>query len=198
MSKNVNLNKLPQSFQLFDFNQLKLRLFCSDLELIEFIFSIDLPIYEKQGVILRELNKEGLFEDIIDDWEGNEEIYKDWFFKGSDIVKIEKDIGLLETNGSTCIEDRNEAKLSTKESRELGQLRREKEKWDLSIEASIYACLFCSNQEIPVTRKQLWDELEKGGFGSIPDSTFEKIWKAIPSQFRNRGGRPKGSKQNDY
>ncbi|GAG37422.1 unnamed protein product, partial [marine sediment metagenome] len=51
--------------------------------------------------------------------------------------------------------------------------------------------LFCSRQDRPVTRKQLHDELYRLKLDSIPDTTLDRIWKAIPEKFRNLGGRPK-------
>jgi len=83
------------------------------------------------------------------------------------------------------------AHLSSIDAKELGRLRREKEKWDKSIEAAVTAALFCFDQGERITRKQLWSVLSEKGFRDIPDTTFDKIWKAIPSKYRNLGGRPK-------
>jgi hypothetical protein len=81
--------------------------------------------------------------------------------------------------------------LNAKERRELGQLRREKQKWDYSIRAAVLAALYCGNQEQPVTRKQLQNELYQNGFKELHDSVFEKIWNTIPEKYRSSGGRPK-------
>jgi hypothetical protein len=75
--------------------------------------------------------------------------------------------------------------------RELGQLRLEKTKWEDSLAAMHIATLFYQKQNQPITREQLRTELEKSGFGSIPYTIFERIWKTIPGRFRNLGGRPK-------
>ena len=81
--------------------------------------------------------------------------------------------------------------LTPEEARELGQLRVEKEKWNKSIDAAVQLALFCSKQNSPVTRRQ--DELSLRLKLDIPNTTFEKIWKAIPNEMRNLGGRPKSS-----
>lgn len=81
--------------------------------------------------------------------------------------------------------------LTGEEKRELSQLRRQKEKWDQSIQASAKASQFAFSENRRITRNELWTELKNHGFKDIPDTTFEKIWKAIPEQYRNQGGRPK-------
>ena len=82
--------------------------------------------------------------------------------------------------------------LDGNERRELGRLRQEKEKWDASIEAAVVASLFGSRRERAVTRAELWEELQENGFGQIPDSNFEKIWKALKGKgLTHTGGRPK-------
>ena len=83
--------------------------------------------------------------------------------------------------------------LNSEEARELGRLRTQKQKWDESIRAAVFATRFVTKQSTPITRDQLWTELNRGNFGNIPNTSFEKIWKAIPKEFRNLGGRPKSS-----
>lgn len=85
-----------------------------------------------------------------------------------------------------------EAGLDPKERRELGQLRLEKEKWDASIKAAVVAGMVASEGQ-PMTKDQLRGALKQNGvsWAEIPDTTFNKIWSAIPERFRNMGGRPK-------
>ena len=84
--------------------------------------------------------------------------------------------------------------LSGKEHQEFGRLRKEKEKWDLSIKVAARAGVIASTSEEKITRPKLWTELEASGViknsGEIPDTTFKKIWDAIPQEYRNLGGRP--------
>ena len=80
------------------------------------------------------------------------------------------------------------------ERKELGQLKREKEKWDDSIRATVVATQYCVSQGRPVTRDETWNELRNHRLGEIPGTTFEKIWKAIPQKCRHAGGRPKKAK----
>lgn len=90
----------------------------------------------------------------------------------------------------------NSVKMAAKDAREFGQLKLEKKKWDKSIKASVQATLFCKDQKTPVIRKQLWDHLLEKKLADIPDTTFEKIWKAIPQQYRSTGGRPSKAQTN--
>lgn len=80
--------------------------------------------------------------------------------------------------------------------KELGTLRREKEKWDLSVEAAVVVGLYCARDDVqkPVTRPSLKDHLHESGIKDLPDTTFDKIWGHIPPKFKHRGGRPKGKK----
>ena len=86
------------------------------------------------------------------------------------------------------------SKLSPKESQELGRLRKEKEKWDDSIKAAVQAAIYCEKQGKKVTKKQIWDELSQHSLDNIPNTTFDKIWRAIPSEYRSIGGRPPKNK----
>ncbi len=75
----------------------------------------------------------------------------------------------------------------------LGELKLEKEKWDASIVAAVkVGLLFYENGlEKPVSKesfiKGFTDHLGDG----LPDSTIEKIYRALPSGYRLVGGRPK-------
>lgn len=92
-------------------------------------------------------------------------------------------------------EDKNaeQAALSGKERQELGRLKHEKEKWDASIHASVAVAVYCierssENPENRPTRKEIADFLFKF---KLPDTTTNKIIKAIPTKYRHSGGRPK-------
>ena len=77
--------------------------------------------------------------------------------------------------------------LSAKESRELGTLRNEKEKWDKSIEAAVYATHLLEGEKI--TRGKLWEALAKF---DLPETTHEIVWKAMRKKgLTKKAGRPK-------
>ena len=80
---------------------------------------------------------------------------------------------------------------SDKDARLLGQLKREKEKWSLSLEAAIKIGLYLSTINNEITRNDLFAKLDKDGFSDLPDTTIEKIWKAIPNNYKKSAGRPK-------
>jgi hypothetical protein len=85
--------------------------------------------------------------------------------------------------------------LPAKEKRELGQLRNEKMKWDESIKATFHICSFCKDKEDgSVTRDMVRDQIHKY-FPQLPETTIDKIWKAIPPNYRNKGGRPRKNRQ---
>jgi hypothetical protein len=88
------------------------------------------------------------------------------------------------------IENSQEHLLSREESQELGRLRREKKKWDKSLEAAIHAALFFQGKKL--TRKNLSEELYKFG---LPDASLEIIWKGLREKGLTKdAGRPKKEK----
>lgn len=92
---------------------------------------------------------------------------------------------------SEPVEDQD---LPPKEARELGQLRRQKENWDNSIKAAVIATLFCEHQDHRVTRDELRRELfSQQDLPSIPETSFRRVWKAIPQKFKHIGGSPQKS-----
>ena len=80
--------------------------------------------------------------------------------------------------------------LNAKEKRELGQLRREKEKWDSSINVAVKIGIFCQEQNKHLNRHEIWDQVIQHD-KNLPDTAIEMIWKAISPKFRSKGGRPK-------
>lgn len=82
--------------------------------------------------------------------------------------------------------------LTAKERRRLGQLEREKEKWDIAIQAAVDLSIYCLNlrEGTEITRAIVEDFLHKKKY-SLPSTTVEKLWKALPGDFKSKGGRPK-------
>jgi hypothetical protein len=86
--------------------------------------------------------------------------------------------------------------LSVKEKRELGRLRKEKGKWNESIEAAVEAGLHYAKfpEGETLTKDAFADFIYEAGFKTLPDSTVEKIRAALPDEIKHKGGRPKGRK----
>ena len=80
--------------------------------------------------------------------------------------------------------------MDVKGNRELGQLRREKEKWNSSIDVAVKIGIFCQQENRVFNRHEIEDEVFRID-KTLPHTTFERIWKAIPQQYKSKGGRPK-------
>ena len=113
----------------------------------------------------------------------------DWVFRLSNLEEIETVFDFPDIHDEAQFEKTPD--LSGEEKRELGRLRTEKAKWDRSISAAVHATIFAIEQEQPIIRDKLKDELYRAGFKDVPDTTFDKIWKAIPLEYRHKGGAPK-------
>ena len=102
--------------------------------------------------------------------------------KPSDIKEFEKKV--------SWISDEGQGTLDPKEARKLGQLEREKEKWNDSIISSVQIGMWAAGKKELFRRDDVKDKLCEIN-PDIPDTVFEKIWKAIPEEKRHKGGRPK-------
>jgi hypothetical protein len=143
--------------------------------------TLETIVYD-QGLPIYDSNSER--EDIEDGIPGVIDTYK---FKLEDIEKFEAE------NEHMLNIDEHYSKivLNAKDKRELGQLRLQKKKWDSAIEVAVKIGMFCQEQNDKVFIR---DEILKQALMLDKDlhyTTFEKIWKAIPEQFRCKGGRPK-------
>jgi hypothetical protein len=76
--------------------------------------------------------------------------------------------------------------------RELAVLKNEKLKWDASIAAAVQIGLLFWEGELskPTTKEAFISEFNEK-VGGLPDTTVEMIYKALPTEYRNRGGKPK-------
>jgi hypothetical protein len=113
----------------------------------------------------------------------DEQHMTDLLFRPVDVEEFEKRPGLMEV-----LVDRGAA-LAPPEARELGQLREEKKKWDASIDVAVQTGIHCVKRGDVITRDQLTDFIVK--IAVLPDTTIDKIWKALPDQYRKASGRPK-------
>ncbi len=114
---------------------------------------------------------------------------EDQKFRSEDIEKFASE------NGHMLDIDKHYSKivLNAKDKRELGQLKREKEKWDSSIDVAVKIGMFCQEQDRILNYPEIHDRVY-GIDKSLPDSTIKKIWKSIPKKYKSKGGRPKKEK----
>ena len=108
----------------------------------------------------------------------------DLLFRPVDVEEFEKRPGFME-----LIVDRG-AVLAAQEARELGELRKEKAKWDSSIAAAVQAGVHFANLDREIIRDELKDFIYKTD-KTIPNTTIDKIWKALPDKYKKGAGRPR-------
>ena len=108
----------------------------------------------------------------------------DILFKPSDIEFFESENQWLFNDSSE-----NDMKLSGKDARLLGQLKREKDNWDKSLAVAVQIGIFCAQEDREAKRDEIHDLAYKLD-SNISKATVEKIWKAIPAKFRKSAGAP--------
>lgn len=106
-------------------------------------------------------------------------------FKLSDVYEMEEKYSELSNDPEKTI--------SGKEKRELGRLRREKEKWDRSIAVAVKIGIYVNKSDRPIIRRELFDKVGNID-SSLPITTTEMIWDAIPANLRKGPGRPSNKK----
>jgi hypothetical protein len=141
-----------------------------------------LPAYYRDGGLLEKVDT-----DRLDECD-----FSMLMFKPSDVEAFEQENPWLLEEASEQIEKSLTSSLTAKEKRELGQLRREKKKWDKSLEAAVHVGIYCAGQHNPVLRDQVTDEVYKID-SQLPKTTIDQIWKAIPHEHRKGAGRPKNT-----
>lgn len=118
---------------------------------------------------------------------------EDIFFLKTDVEEVEHLNPWLNKNNTA---PENLDPMNGQEKRELGQLRIEKKKWNDSIQAAVQIGMWVEAQKGKLKREEVKDKLYEID-RDIPNTTFEKIWKAIPAEYRHSGGRPKKTKEDD-
>ena len=108
----------------------------------------------------------------------------DLLFRPVDVEEFEKRPGFME-----LIVDRG-AVLAAHEAREIGELRKEKAKWDSSIAAAVLAGVYFANLDREIIRADLQDFINKID-KHIPNTTINEIWKALPAKYKQGPGRPR-------
>ncbi|MGE4471141.1 MAG: hypothetical protein AB7D47_13485 [Desulfovibrio sp.] len=107
----------------------------------------------------------------------------------------QEDIDTYMNNDTPHASEREEV-IYPNEKRELGFLRVEQSKRNRAILAAVKLTVDITRSydltKSPITRKDFSALSAKAGFHDVPDTSMEIIWKALPEEFRHRGGRPKG------
>lgn len=182
----------------------------NDLTLADYVLNHGLPAYEPDTMKPVDAEREREYRDNLPQPYGGFEqqsfpVLQDRIvecvFKEDEVIEFAKKNDLPSPEGKEHLhqeprrqkDNKKTERLASKEARELGQLRTEKQKWDKSIKVTAHAVLFATKQGRRITREELWKELEREKLDDIPNTTFERIWKAIPEELRNLGGRPKSS-----
>ena len=150
----------------------------------KFVMSRDLPAYDSSGVWFDPLSPEAQHLGINP---------KNYIYLKSEVEELEIRKPWL-SKDTIESDDDNQQSLNAKERREFGQLKREKEKWDASIKVAVEIGIFCQEQNKKIKRAEIRDKAYEAN-PNIHDTTIEKIWKAIPKQYRSTGGRPKKSEE---
>ena len=109
----------------------------------------------------------------------------------NDILFKPSDIEFFESENQGLINDssENDMKLSAKDARLLGQLKREKETWDKSLAVAVQVGIFCAQEDREVKRDEIFDFVHQLD-DKIPKTTIEKILKVIPAKYRKSAGAP--------
>jgi len=135
------------------------------------VYSGELPVYDNNN------------EPFDENGQSHPDAYK-FLLKDIEQFELENE-HMLKSNASY-----GEQTMDAKDIRELGQLRREKEKWKSSIDAAVKIGIFCQQQDRVFNRHEIQDKMFKID-NNLPHTTFESIWKALPQQYKSQGGRPK-------
>jgi hypothetical protein len=109
----------------------------------------------------------------------------------NEILFKPSDIEFFESENQGLINDssENDMKLSAKDARLLGQLKREKETWDKSLAVAVQVGIFCAQEDREVKRDEIFDFVHQLD-DKIPKTSIEKILKVIPAKYRKSAGAP--------
>jgi hypothetical protein len=77
-----------------------------------------------------------------------------------------------------------------KDRRKLGQLEREKNEWNRSLEAAVQIGIYVKEIGKRLKRDVIKDKIRQLSSGELHETTIEKILKAIPLEYRRKKGRP--------
>ena len=146
--------------------------------------SPELKSYIYNGLLAFRMEKGEFIEVRPGDLQHSDEAHlADLMFRPKDVLKFESQPGFAE-----AMRYRG-APLTAQETRELGQLREEKKKWDASILAAVQAGIHCSEFDGVITTDQLTEFIL--GIEDLPYTTIHKIWQALPDKYKKKAGRPK-------
>ncbi len=92
------------------------------------------------------------------------------------------------------IDQNNSIKKQKQKAQELGMLRKEKDKFDSSIQASVMIGLWLKDIDYRITHKNLIEKIQSE-YPDIPKTIINNIiWNAIPDEYKNQGGSKKQKK----
>jgi hypothetical protein len=165
---------MPKVWPLWSAKRLMKRWRCSRAELLSLTFHGLPPFWFRKGEPLDVKPEE------IEDCDSSN--FAELLFRPRDVLALESDPEFMEVM-------KGDIPMAAQEARELGQLREEKKKWDASIRAAVETGIHCANLSDLMTRDQLTDFIVKTE--SLPDTTIDKIWKALPDKYKKKAGRPK-------
>ena len=112
----------------------------------------------------------------------------DYIFIKTDVEKFESERPWLKKE---VVEEEQEP-LTGPERRKIGELLRENEKLKQAIDSAVKMGIWVSGQEGPLLRKDCSDALRKIQ-KNTPDTIFDIIWKAFPTEKKWAGGKPRGT-----
>jgi hypothetical protein len=121
------------------------------------------------------------------------EIHDFDFSHMTDLLFMRTDIEDFEKANDLPIKDQPEAnniEMTVKKARELGQLRRQKKKWDSSLAAAVQVGVHSATFGRALKRSEFFDWVNEID-NAIPDTAIEQMWKALPDKYKKGSGRPK-------
>lgn len=110
----------------------------------------------------------------------------DFVFNPEDVLNFEKEHGLIPIQDSKSDGD----KLPPEDARELGQLRAQKERMDITIAAAVHVGIFCAEIGRPIVRREAQDFVNEFDM-HVTDISIDKMWRALPEKYRKGPGRPR-------
>jgi hypothetical protein len=145
-----------------------------------FIISDSLPAYRFNGVWLNPISV---------DFDADNVQPENYLYKKSEVEELELLCEWLKKGKKEIKEQsENEEKnpINKEEIKELEQLRFEKEKWDVSINAAVKIGIWAGEEDGPFKVKTVKDKIESIET-EIHSTAFEIIWEAIPTEKRDSG-----------
>ena len=118
------------------------------------------------------------------------------YFPKNDIHEYEKKHPELKPQEKTLVEQTesqdDNSPLDSNERQELGRLRNEKIKWDASIKVALEIGRWLASVSKKIKKAEFDNKVYRLN-SKLPNSTRDKIWSIVSSDYKNTAGRPKKS-----